>query len=358
MKKLFLPFLIIIVGILSYIYLFTMAENRYVSSSHFTIVVEEQNGADVASGLSAILGGAVSTGNAATQSALGFIYSSDLLLELDEQFSLAEHFSAPKKDYIFRLWHEHSLEDRLKYYRKKITAKINPTTSLIDLRVETYSPELSLQISQSILKRTEEFINAQNQKIASEQLHFATVELERAQEVIKSKEKALIEFQNKHKIIQPEAIIQAQLEAIQALRLQKIQKQIELTTLRASSPNSPGLSSLKTTISELEREIKKQEAALSGDDQLKLNSLLVEYKDLTLNLEFAIQLKKGAEILLESSRAEAVSNTRFFTVIQNPFLPEEETNPRRWYLLATIMILTSLFLTMFHALFKSIFSRK
>lgn len=356
MKTPSIPFLIIPFSILSFVYLFVMADNRYTSVSTFSIVVEEQNGADVASGLSAIIGG-TSTSNIATQSTLGFIRSSDLLIVLDTKFNLADHYSSPSKDYIFRLSPNHSLEDRLEYYRKKISAKINPSTNLIELRVESYSPKMSLQISQAILKLTEEFINLQNRQIASKQLHFAKLELERSQNIIKAREKDLLKFQNKHKIIQPEAIIRTQLEAIQSLRLQKIQKQIELTTLRASSPRAPSINSLKTTIDELAREIVKQEADLSGDDQQKLNSLLVDYKDLTLNLEFAIQLKKGAEILLESSRAEAVNNTRFFSVIQNPYLPEEEANPRRWYLLISIIILTSIILGMINAILKSFANR-
>jgi len=360
MKKLNLIIFLLLTTIItgaSAIYLFVMAEERFVSTSHFTVVVEEQNGADIASGLDSLLGSAP-TGNTETQTVLGFIASADLLIELEKEFNLHTHYSTPKHDYIFRLKKDASLEDRLKYYRKKITAQINSTTSLLDLEIQTYSAELSYEVAKFILGKTEEFINKQNQDIAEEQLEFANKELIRAQEIIRKQERKLLNFQNQHQIIQPEAIIQAQLEAIQTLRLSKINREVELATIKAASPNSPLLKDIKTAIHALNKEIQSQEESLSGEDQQKLNNLLAEYKEITLDLEFAIGLKGGIEALLETTRAEAASNTRFFSVIQNPYLPEEKAYPRRWYLLASIFVIASLSLLLLKAVFKSIFDRE
>ncbi len=378
MAKIFIPLLTLIAAFASGYYLFFMAENRYLAESQFSVVIEEQSNVDVSMGLQSILSGDT-LGSSDTQAAIGYIQSANLLLELEKDFDLISHYSSPKRDWIFKLRADEkddgkfaemrntyyffplrdvpSVEDRLKYYRSKFSAKYNATTGLVDLVIETYSPELSHQISLAILKKTEAFINTQNQEIAQEQLKFSNLELKRAQELVKTQEKALLEFQNTHKIIQPEVIIQAQLAAIQTLKLEKIHKEIELTTVRASSPRSPLIRSLQTTLRELESEISSQEASLSGHNQQKLNQLLVEFKELSLNLEFAIQLKKGAEILLEKARADAASNTRFFSVIQSPYLPEEETYPRRWYLLLSACVVVMLSLIMIQALFKSVYDR-
>ncbi len=351
-----LPILTGAAGLLAAGYLFLCAKDRYVSEAQFSVVVEEQSGIDMAEGLGALLGGA-SSGGSDTQAVIGFIQSADLLLEVEKQFGLVEHFSAPKRDWIFRMGVEDSLEDRLEYYRKKIAAQYNMTTGLVDLQVQSYSPELSLEVARYVLSATEAFINEQNQAIAQEQLEFAKSELVRAHEVVKTEEKALLNFQNTHNMIQPEALIAAQMEAIQALRLQKIQKEIEVATLKASSPKSPMLAALGRTVLELGAEIKRQEAALAGEDQQKLNTLHAAFKELELNLGFAVQLRKGAEILLESARADASSNSRFFSVIQNPYLPEEEVAPRRWYLLLSTIFLTLLSVVMVQALIKSVLDR-
>ena len=337
-------------------YLNFIAEDRYQTISHFSVVVEESNNVDASMGLLDFVGGTSGVAND-TQIAIGFIHSADLLFELEEKFNLPEHYSAPSSDFIFRLSKDAMRQERIKYYRGKIFAEADAATGLTDLTVESFSPELSQKLSEYILIKTEEFINELNKEIASKRLSFAQEELDRAHNVIKQNERALLNFQNEYKIIQPEAIIQAQLEAIQGLRLDKIRRGIELATLEASSPNSPMRASLGNAISNLEREIINQEAALSGPEAQKLNQILAQFKELQLNLELSLNLRKGAELILEKTRAEAITTSRFFSVIQNPYLLDEETHPRRLYLSITSVIVILLTLYLSRAVLASVRDR-
>jgi len=339
---------------IAYIVFFT--QNRYISISQFSVVVKNTNGVDVSSGLMGLVGGN-STGDVDTQATIGFIKSADLLIEIEKEFDLVTHYSSPKKDFYYRLDKAAPLEERLEYYRERIVPKYNATNGMIELDVDTFSPELSYQVSQSILKKTEHFINNLNQEVAEKRLNFARNELDRAQNTITRDENALLAFQKKHKIIHPEPIITAKLEAIQTLRLDKIRKEIELATLRANSPQSPSINSLKTTIETYEMEISAQEKAFAGEDQSQLSTILAEYKQLELNLEFGIKLREGAEILLEKTRAEAISTSRFFSVIQNPYLSEEYAHPRRFYLSATVAVIFLLGIYILRALLSSILDR-
>jgi capsular polysaccharide transport system permease protein len=349
-------FIILMLCMLPCLYLTIIAKDRFQTISHFSVVVEESNNAEASMGLLGIVTGAAA-GATDAQVAIGFINSSDLLFNLESEFDLISHYSSPKLDFFFRLDSESSREDRLKYYRKKISAKSDLSSGLIYLTVESFSPELSQKISQYVLQETEHFINNLNKDIASKRLAFAKAELDRAQNNIKRDEKLLLDFQNKHKVIQPEVIIQAQLEAIQALRLDKIRKGVELATLKSSSPNSPMRASLSNAITNLDNEIQHQEASLSGPESQKLNQLLAHYKELQLNLEFSLNLRKGAELILEKTRAEAISTSRFFSVIQNPYLSDDNTHPRRAYLSITLAaaILLTLYIT--KSLLASIYDR-
>lgn len=338
------------------LYLVLIAQDRYQTSSHFSVVVEESNNVDASMGLLDFVGGASGVASD-TQIAIGFINSADLLFELEGEFNLSEHYSAPASDFIFRLERGASREDRIKYYRKKILAQADAVSGLTILTVESFSPELSKELSEYILTKTEEFINGLNKEIASKRLSFAQEELDRAHNVIKQNERALLEFQNEYKIIQPEAIIQAQLEAIQGLRLDKIRRGIELATLEASSPNSPMRASLGNAIENLENEIKNQEAALSGPEAQKLNQILAQFKELQLNLELSLNLRKGAELILEKTRAEAITTSRFFSVIQNPYLLDDDTHPRRLYLSVTSVAVILLILYLSRAIIASIYDR-
>jgi capsular polysaccharide transport system permease protein len=338
------------------LYLGLVAEDRFETVSHFSVVVEESNNAEASMGFLDMVTGA-SAGATDAQVAIGFINSSDLLFGLEKEFGLIEHYTAPPVDFIFRLKRNPTKQDRLEYYGDKIFAQADPHSGLIHLTVQSFSPELSQKLSTYILNKTENFINNLNKDIATKRLSFAQDELDRAQDTIKQNERAFLEFQNKYKVIQPEAIIQAQMEAIQTLRLEKIRKGIELATLEASSPDSPMRASLGNAIDNLEREIKNQEAALSGPEAQKLNQILAHYKELQLNLELSLNLRKGAELILEKTRAEAIATSRFFSVIQNPYLSDDNTHPRRLYLSITSAIVILLALYIIKAIIASVYDR-
>ena len=337
-------------------YIWFIAEDRYTSESQFSVVVDDTSSTNASLGLLALVG-ANNTGNVDTQSAIGFIHSSDLLLALEKEYSLVRHYSKPKNDFAFKLAADAPLEDRLTYYRSHIKATFNAATGLIELSVETFDPKLSHTLSQEILLRTEDFINGLNQDIAEKRLDFVKAELSRIHDLVKNTEQAVLEFQNTNKIIHPEALIQAQLAAIQNLRIEKIDKNIQLSIMKASSPQSPMIPPLELTINEISTEIAQQEASLSGSDQETLNQLLVEYKELQLNLEFAMALRKGAEILLEKTRTETISHSRFFSVIQNPYLAEDSINPRRSYLTITLIFTVLLIQYIITAIIRSVLDK-
>ena len=338
------------------LYLYLVAEDRFQTISHFSVVVEESNNAEASMGLLDIVTGASAEATDA-QVAIGFINSSDLLFKLETEFELIDHYTSPATDFVFRLKQNPTKRDCLDYYRKKIFAQADPESGLIHLTVESFSPMLSQEISKYVLNETEQFINNLNKEIAAKRLSFAQAELERSHHTIKSYEQALLDFQNKHKVIQPEAIIQAQLEAIQGLRLDKIRKGLELATIEASSPNSPMLMALGNAIENLEKEIKNQEAALSGPEAQKLNQILAQYKELELNLELSLNLRKGAELIFEKTRAEAIATSRFFSVIQNPYLSDDNTHPRRVYLSITSAAVILLLLYVIRAIIASVYDR-
>jgi len=338
-------------------YFSCVAENRFMSKSQFSIIVDDNTAADTSANLMSLLGGEQGAASPDSQSTVGFILSADLLLKLEKEFNLAAHYQTPKDDIIFKLKDDALLEERLEHYRKRIKAQFNSTTGLIELTVETYDAELSYKLSQRILQDTEHFINSLNKKVANERLNFVQEELDRAQTNVEKHEKLLLEFQNEHKIIQPEVIIAARLEAIQSLRLEKINKEIRLSTIKASSNNSPLIPQLIASINKLEEEITTQEERLSGEDQQKLNNLLAEYKALQNDLDFSLKLREGAEILREQTRAEGISKSRFFSVIQNPHIAEYSENPRRVYLSCSFVALIALSFYILKAILKSITDR-
>ena len=168
-------FAVLILCFIPALYLVLMAEDRFQSVSKFSVVVKGGSNAGASMGLLDLVG-VSSEGASDSQIAIGFISSSDMLLQLEKEFGLIEHYTAPKKDFVFRLKRGAKKEDRIKYYRNKIHASTNPESGLMHLTVESFSRDLSREISAYVLNKTEEFINTLNKEIASRRLSFAQVE--------------------------------------------------------------------------------------------------------------------------------------------------------------------------------------
>jgi capsule polysaccharide export protein KpsE/RkpR len=68
-------------------------------------------------------------------------------------------------------------------------------------------------------------------------------------------------------------------------------------------------------------------------------------------------MRTGAETLLEKHRMDAAARSRFISVIQTPYLPEDVTYPRRPYATATIAVLGVLLFLMLRILVHSVYER-
>ena len=339
----------------SIIYLWFFTQDRFVSTAEFKI--SQQNASSVASGLSQLaLPGLTDSGSSDSQIAIGYINSADLLLEIerDTNFKLAEHYKSPSQDVIFRMKRDANLEERLEYYRKHIQAHFDKDTGLTVITVDTFSPELSKNIASTLLKKAEIYINQVNQQIADQQLTFVRSEVDRAAAKVEELNSEMITLQNEHNFIDPEAVISSSLQAVQELKLNLLRSEGELATITRDSPNSPRIDTLKSYIRSVNELIDAESAKLSGPEKDRLNQRLMQFKQLSLKIEFAISLRTGAETILEKNRVDAVSRTKFFTLIQNPYLPEDVAIPRRPYATVTIVVLGLMLFLILRALAGSL----
>ncbi|MEO5715022.1 MAG: hypothetical protein ABIT37_16205 [Luteolibacter sp.] len=340
---------------IAYLWLFT--QDRYVTNAEFKVSKQDTTGG-MASGLAQLaLPGLSDSGSMDSQITIGYIDSADLLLELEKEFHLAEHYSSSPRDLVFRLSKDANLEERLKYYRDRISAHFDPTSGMTVISVDTFTPQLSKDIAESLLKKAEAFINVINQNIADQQLSFVRSEVERTAKTVESVNKELLTLQNEHNFISPSEVISASLKTVQEMRIELLKAEAELSSILRDSPNSPRIDTIRSRTRSLNELIDIETAKLSGPEKDRLNQLLVQFKQLELRLEFATRLRAGAEMMLEKNRVDASSRSRFFTVIQKPYLPEDVAIPRRPYATVTLIVLGILIFLILRALSHSIFDR-
>lgn len=352
----FLAILYFLALVACIVYLWMFTQNRFVSTAEFRVSKQQGSGAE-AGLMQLALPGLSDSGSIDSQITTGFIQSADFLLSLEKEFKLVEHYSSPKRDYFFRLERSATLEDRLKYYRERITSHFNKETGMTVISVDSFSPELSRDIAANVLKKAEAFVNVINQDIADQQLEFVQSEVERTNKHLEEVNNELLTLQNEHNFISPDEVISASLKAVQELKMEHLRAEAELSSLLRDSPNSPRIDTTRSRLRSLNELIDVESAKLSGTDKDRLNQLLMKYKQVEFRLEFASRLRAGAEAMLERTKVEAVAQSRFFTVIQNPFLPEDVAVPRRPYVTGTILCLGVMFFFIFRALAHSVFER-
>lgn len=337
-------------------YVWNATQNRFITSAAFKI--SRQDNSSVSSGLAEmVLPGLTDSGSADSQITIGFIHSADLLLELEKEFNAVEHYSSPVEDFVFRLDPDALLEERLEYYRKRTSAHYDKETGLTMLSVDTFDPELSHRIATFILVRAEVFVNEVNQKVADQKMEFVRAEVERSACYVDEINKELLTLQNLHNLISPEEVISANLKAVQEMRMERLRTEADLTSILRDSPESPRIDSIRSRLRSLNELIDIETAKLSGPEQDRLSQILMQFNQLKLKLDFAVKLRTGAEMMLEQNRVDAISRSRFFSVIQRPFVPEDVGLPRRPYATATILVLGILGFLILRALAQSVFER-
>lgn len=338
------------------VYLFGFTADRYVSTAEFRISENKDSAADA--GLLALaLPGLVDSRSLDSQITLSYVASADLLMQVENKFDLRGHYSSPKTDFYFRMAKDSNLEQRLEYYRKRITSHFNQETGLTVISVETFEPEFSKQVAGFLLEKSEEFVNQVNQKIADRQFDFLHKEFERAAENLEKANRELNEFQDKHAFISPEQMIASTLTAVESMKLEMLKNQAEIATLVRDSPNSPRIELLESQLRSLSELMSVEQSKLSGPEKNRLNKIAKEFQLIESRIEFRSRLLSGAELLLEKNRSEAITNSKFFTVIQTPFLPEDALFPRRAYSSITIVIIGVLIFIILRILVQSVVDR-
>lgn len=338
-------------------YVWVIAQDRFVSISSFKI--SRQNPSSGELGIAGLaLPGLSDSGSADSQVAIGFVTSSDLLFDLEKEFDLQRHYTSPPRDLAFRLVPDALAEERLEYYRARISAHFDRETGLTMLSVDTFDPALSKKVAETVLRKTADFINKMNQSVASQQSEFIYSEMARSGKQVDEIVAEILQLQNDNNLVAPQEAITAILRAIQELRVDKLRIQATLDTIERDSPGSPRIQTLQSQLRSIEEQISIEMAKVSGPEKDRLNQVLARFKQLEMKMEFANKLHLGAASMLEKNRMDAAATSRFISIIQNPYLPEDVTYPRRPYATVTILVAGLLLFLMLRILVKSVYEHK
>lgn len=90
---------------------------------------------------------------------LEYIYSRPLLETIEAQLPVRAWFSRDDIDHFSRLDPDKPIEQRLRYWKKRVSVDVEPVSGIMSLSVEAFDPAESLAITQAILKPVDEMVN-------------------------------------------------------------------------------------------------------------------------------------------------------------------------------------------------------
>ncbi|NVK55651.1 MAG: capsule biosynthesis protein [Alteromonadaceae bacterium] len=330
------PVLLIIIPWLVYAaYLILLAAPKYESVSQ--IVVKSSDGSS-SFDPSAMFMSSVSgvTGSNDSQLVVSFIQSADMLHYLDEKIAIREHYTSNLGDVFSRLPDNHSEEDLLAYYQDNTQVIIDSTSSIIELSVRAFEPSYAQLINQTIVSRAEWFINEISNNLAKSRLSFAQREHDIVQQKLQDSKLALLNFQSKYNVLDPNAEGAAFQQIAFSLEATLAQKEAELGTMQSiMSETASQVIAIKRQIRAIKDQIDSQKNKINDADgdgeSLSINQLMAQYSNLRVQMELSLQAYSASLMTLENARVETYEQIRHLVTIESPRLPDEAKYPKTTY---------------------------
>lgn len=322
-------------------YMIVWASPRFESQSKL-IVRQPDNMATLDASMAILSGLGMPTSSADTQLAEAYIYSNDMILYLDENIALKEHFSDLSNDFFSRFQFWQSREDFNDYYLDKVIVEIDDLSSVITVKVQAFDSGFAKLLNEKIIERAEWYINDVGHQIAQEQLNFVQGEHDIVAMRLALAKKSLLMFQREYNLLDPLAEGMAYQEIAYTIEAQISAKKTELYALQATmSETSPQIKNLKLVIEALENQLEEENSRLSGNNKtsgLTVGEKSAKFSDLKIELELALQAYASSLVSLEKSRIEAYRQLQFLVIVESPTIPENNKYPEVIYNLTLFLV--------------------
>ncbi len=271
-----------------------------------------------------------------------YIQSRDALAALNKNNFILEAFGKEKGDAFNRfpfVGTDTSFEELLRYYQKHvIEIDFDSTSSIATLKVHAFSAIDAERLNEQLLALSEQLVNRMNARAASDTVDFAQRQVDLAEEKAKDAASALATYRNTNTVFDPERQSALQLQQVATLQAQLFAAQNQLTQLQTAAPQNPQISSLKTEIATLQRQIETTGVTVAGSAG-SLSNKAATYTRLQLDSQYADKQLASAMAALDAARADAQRKQLYLERIVQPNTPDKAMEPHRIRgILATLVL--------------------
>ncbi|HCP10156.1 MAG TPA: hypothetical protein DIT22_05570 [Thermodesulfobacterium commune] len=341
-SKLFL-FIVVIPTFLTSFYLLFIATPIYISESK--IIIKSSAPSPSFTGLSSLLKsvGVLEPSIVGSYFVMNYIHSRDAMFELDKKYQIKKYYESSKLDFLQRfdpLRIDPSYENFSEYYKDKVvTSFLDPTSSILTIRVRAADKEYAYNLAKELVKMSERFVNALNARSSYTALEYYKQQLEDSRKKVKKLGSNIAQFLTKTGVVSPEQQIGAVLQSTIRLQEQLIGKQIELLGIISVAPENPKIPILKEEIRQLKTEIDKNLNFLAGaKDSIAPHAVELELLKTELQmLQKEVEANFAAYLQAQN---QAFMQQLFIEKIEEPFVPDAPMEPERLKIIFTVFAIS------------------
>lgn len=329
-RRWFLIFVVMPV-LLATIYYGLLASDIYQSESRFVIKTASQKPSPSASIANLIQSSGLSQGQDQTNELIDYIQSRDALRDLERYTNVRGRFSKPEVDWISRYptpFRKDYFENLYKYYTGMVGVRIDHDTNSAVLTVKAFTPKDAQELNLRLLELSEQLVNRLNGRFQTKAIAEADKRVRDAQARVRDARLALREYRNSRDVMDPTAEATGVLEVTNKLISEQALLRAQLQAIQREAPRNPSISALRSRISAIGAQISAQTSRAVGTDD-GLASKLTQYEGLLVDQEFATQMLTMAGATLEQARTEALKQQYYLERVVQPDRPDVAIFPKR-----------------------------
>jgi capsular polysaccharide transport system permease protein len=288
-----------------------------------------------------LLGGGGTSTSSQNYIVTDFITSRQAVEELQRRIHVVNLYSMPSIDWWSRFPKKEPIEEFVNYWQSMVTARYDMITGIADAQIRAFSPADAQLVASTLVTLAEELINNIDKRSQEDAVRFAEKEVEKQKARLQQARDKLTAYRNKFGIIDPTTSVAASNSAlIQGLRANLAQLETQLATFQTQNlaPNAPAIVVLKSQIKSVREQLARTEADVGtrSDNGLPLSTVVGDYEELNLEVQFAQNMLTGAMQALTQARVNALTQHLYITPYVRPHLPESSIYPRRF--LSVLMV--------------------
>lgn len=309
-------------------YYFSVATPLYATDTQFRIQMAEPTGSSGGGGL---LGSSPMATNTDAVGVQSYLTSRAAMLRLDEEIGFKETFQSPSMDPIKRLPANASNEDVYGVYKDSVLIGYDPTEGVINMEVIAPDPELSKDISLTLIKYAEEQVDQMTARLRDDQMKGARKNYEDAEANVLTAQRRVQELQTQLGVLDPQAESSVVMGQVSQLEGQLTEKRLELGQLLSNPrPVNSRVEAVRGDIERLEQMITDTRRQLTQKNETR-NSLAAITGELRIaegDLETRQGLLSSAAEQMEAAQIEANKQVRYLSLSVSPVPPDEPTYPK------------------------------